>query len=171
MNRSTLHLRADIVVENVKEACAGMVERTVIMKAKSILVDESRGSIAPFAIAVRMDWEMKRKVGTSLRMRSYVALSRVTACCALSLTFPFDHFFFLAALPPDEAAAAFALACWKRESIKSALFLRLCAIHSRVGQSIPMIPLEHDYFLPNAMYAMHTVHQFIIMIENIHSPC
>jgi len=40
-----------------------------------------------------------------------VGLSRETACAALSLTFPFDHFFFLAALPPDDVgAAAFALA-------------------------------------------------------------
>ena len=40
-----------------------------------------------------------------------MGLSRVTACAALSLTFPFDHFFFLAALPPDDVgAAAFALA-------------------------------------------------------------
>jgi hypothetical protein len=38
-------------------------------------------------------------------------LSRVTACCALSLTFPFDHFFFFAAFPPpDDVGAALALA-------------------------------------------------------------
>jgi hypothetical protein len=61
--------------------------------------------------SMRIDWEMKRKVGTSLMMRSYVGLSRVTACWALSLTLPFDHFFFLADLPPDEeVGAALALA-------------------------------------------------------------
>ena len=54
---------------------------------------------------------MKRKVGTSLKIRSYVGLSRTTACCALSLTFPFDHFFFFADLPPpDDGAEALALA-------------------------------------------------------------
>ena len=58
-----------------------------------------------------MDWEMKRKVGTSLRIRSYVALSKATMCWALSLTFPLDHFFFFADLPPPlEVAAAFGLA-------------------------------------------------------------
>jgi len=40
-----------------------------------------------------------------------MVLSRETACTALSLTFPFDHFFFFADLPPlDAAGAAFALA-------------------------------------------------------------
>jgi len=48
--------------------------------------------------SMRILWEMNRKVGTSLRIRSYVGLSRVTVCCALSLTFPFDHLFFFAAL-------------------------------------------------------------------------
>ena len=59
---------------------------------------------------------MKRKVGTSLMIRSNVGLSRTTACCALSLTLPLDHFFFLAALPPlDDVGAALALACKQRE--------------------------------------------------------
>jgi len=41
-----------------------------------------------------------------------VVLSRVTACCALSLTFPFDHFFFFAAFPPpDDVGAAFGMGC------------------------------------------------------------
>jgi hypothetical protein len=40
-----------------------------------------------------------------------MVLSRETAWTALSLTFPFDHFFFFADLPPlDAAGAAFALA-------------------------------------------------------------
>ena len=65
-----------------------------------------------FRRSMRMLWLMKRKVGTSLRMRSNVGLSRTTACCALSLTLPLDHFFFLAALPPlDDVGAALALAC------------------------------------------------------------
>lgn len=60
---------------------------------------------------MRIDWEMYRKAGTSLRIRSKVALSRVTACWALSLTFPLDHFFFFAALPPlDDGGGALALA-------------------------------------------------------------
>src|SRR5882724_3933320 len=61
--------------------------------------------------SIRILWLMKRKVGTSLKIRSYVGLSRTTACCALSLTFPFDHFFFFADLPPpDDGAEALALA-------------------------------------------------------------
>ena len=44
-------------------------------------------------------------------MRSKVGLSQMTAFCALSLTLPLLHFFFLAAPPLDCAAApaAFAL--------------------------------------------------------------
>ena len=61
--------------------------------------------------SMRMECEMNRKVGTSLKIRSYVALSGMTACWALSFTFPFDHFFFAFAFPPD-GAAALALA-WK----------------------------------------------------------
>jgi hypothetical protein len=53
---------------------------------------------------------MNRKVGTSFMIRSYVGLSRTTACCALSLTFPFDHFFFLADLPPPDEVGALAAA-------------------------------------------------------------
>ena len=57
-----------------------------------------------FNRSMRMLWLMKRKVGTSLMMRSNSGLSTATACWALSLTLPLDHFFFLAALPPLEAA-------------------------------------------------------------------
>lgn len=39
---------------------------------------------------------------------SNVARSQMTACWALSLTLPLDHFFFLAALPWPDAAGAFA---------------------------------------------------------------
>ena len=64
------------------------------------------------SLSMRMLCEMKRKVGTSLMIRSYRGLSRATACWALSLTLPLDHFFFLAALPPlEDVGAAFALAC------------------------------------------------------------
>lgn len=63
-----------------------------------------------FRRSMRILWLMKRKVGTSFMMRSYRGLSRVTACWALSLTFPLDHFFFLAALPPLDDVGALALA-------------------------------------------------------------
>ena len=59
---------------------------------------------------MRIETEMNLNVGTSFRMRSYVALSSVMACCALSLTLPLDHFFFFADLPPPPlglAGAAF----------------------------------------------------------------
>ena len=59
--------------------------------------------------SMRMLWLMKRHVGTSFITRSKVALSQMTECWALSLTLPFDHFFFLAAFPPDDGADAFAL--------------------------------------------------------------
>lgn len=69
----------------------------------------------PFTLSrsMRILWLMKRKVGTSFIIRSYVALSRTTACCALSLTFPLDHFFFFAAFPPLEAAGAALALAWK----------------------------------------------------------
>jgi len=60
----------------------------------------------------RRTCEIILNVGTSFMMRSKVGLSQMTAFCALSLTLPFDHFFFLAeALDWDDApaAAAFAL--------------------------------------------------------------
>jgi hypothetical protein len=63
-----------------------------------------------FNRSMRMLWLMRRHVGASFMIRSKVALSQTTACWALSLTFPFDHFFFLAAFPPDDGAGAFALA-------------------------------------------------------------
>ena len=63
------------------------------------------------SLSMRMLCEMKRKVGTSLTIRSYSALSRATACWALSLTLPLDHFFFFAAFPPlEDVGAALALA-------------------------------------------------------------
>ena len=63
------------------------------------------------SLSMRMLWEMKRNVGTSLMIRSYRALSRVMACWALSLTLPLDHFFFFAAFPPlEDVGAALALA-------------------------------------------------------------
>ena len=72
---------------------------------------------------MRMLCEIKRKVGTSLIMRSNKALSRFTACVALSLTFPFDHFFFFAALPPDDVAATLALAYNEIRRKKRVLFV------------------------------------------------
>src|SRR5277367_1426042 len=70
-----------------------------------------------FSRSIRMLWLIKLKVGTSFRMRSYVVLSSVTVCWALSLTFPFDHFFFFAAFPPLDVGAALALAYRIEENI------------------------------------------------------
>jgi hypothetical protein len=49
-----------------------------------------------------------------------VALSRETACAALSLTFPFDHFFFFADLLAAAVMAAFVLALRKGRKRESA---------------------------------------------------
>jgi len=43
--------------------------------------------------STRTDGVMSLAVGTSLKSLSNVALSNVTALLALSLTFPFDHFY------------------------------------------------------------------------------
>jgi hypothetical protein len=65
--------------------------------------------------SMRMDCDTNLNVGTSFMMRSKVGLSRTTACWALSLTLPLDHFFFFADLPPEDGGgAALALAYRKR---------------------------------------------------------
>lgn len=52
-----------------------------------------------FIRSMRTDWEIILNVGTSLKIRSKVTLSMMTALFDLSFTFPLDHFFFLPALP------------------------------------------------------------------------
>lgn len=94
-------------------SCAEWCTTRLIWPSRSRWRIATRASEPPiFRRSMRIDCEMNLNVGVSFRMRSYSVLSSVMACCALSLTLPFDHFFFLADLPPDEGGGALALA-WR----------------------------------------------------------